>query len=1024
MEKQKVDKPIPTPIEIPQRDVPGEEEQERERMSKARKSWLCFTWAMTWYIPSCCISLCGMKRKEIQIAWREKVTLNLMILGLSVIVIFCIGVLGNLICPKQSNLSIYEVRDQHNVAESAFVYTRGRIYDVTGYSRVHEAFGVEKFYMLNRTAGKDVSSLFPVLPSDCLDEDDPRTKSIDKTFFKNKNLNTTKALGDDILPHENPALALEAMKPHYVGKLVWMMKEIEKMQKDGTMALKTYKNEVFDFTPLFGIQSKMLDIFLPGFGARLLDAQSRIDITSLVDSVTDAGDKKQTLRCMRGLLKVGEVDTRDSFKCQFTNYAMLFSTGVLVLVILFKFLASLQFGSKPSPEDCDRFVICQVPCYTEDTESLKRTIDSLAALRYDDKRKLLFVICDGMIMGSGNDRPTPELVLDILGISQDEQPPAIDYVALGDGVKQHNRARLYSGLYEITGHVVPYIVVVKVGAKEETARPGNRGKRDSQILLMRFLNRVHYNKPMNPLELEIYHQMKHIVGVDPSFYEYVLMVDADTVVLPDSLNRMVSVCTRDSTVMGLCGETKIANEKDSFITMIQVYEYFISHHMAKAFESLFGTVTCLPGCFCMYRIKAPNETPLLINNCVVGDYSENRVDTLHVKNLLSLGEDRYLTTLMLKHFPKYRLIFTSDARCETHVPDKWSVLLSQRRRWINSTVHNLAELMFLDQLCGFCCFSMRFVVMLDLFATLVMPATLVYLVYLIYLIVLNESQLPFVSLMLLVAAYSLQAVIFIVRGEYQHFGSLIIYILALPIFSFYLPLYAFWHFDDFSWGNTRVVTGEKQKQVYLADVKKFDPSSIPHKTWSEYEKGLLQEMDCASNKSDETKSSVSSCARSKTSSAPDYFLNKKISGRNMQAGNVTDDALLLSVTGSNHGRNRGPRSVCSMSNITATPNTINPLLSSGYHQQLYMNHMAPAAPVEPLTPHSPVMPVAPVIRSPNDFPTDAEIQAEVYRILSGADLTVITKKKIREELSAFFNVNLSHRKEFINQVINNYLRSM
>lgn len=26
-----------------------------------------------------------------------------------------------------------------------------------------------------------------------------------------------------------------------------------------------------------------------------------------------------------------------------------------------------------------------------------------------------------------------------------------------------------------------------------------------------------------------------------------------------------------------------------------VYEYFISHHMAKAFESLFGSVTCLPG---------------------------------------------------------------------------------------------------------------------------------------------------------------------------------------------------------------------------------------------------------------------------------------------------------------------------------------------------------------------------------------------------------------------------------------------
>jgi hypothetical protein len=29
----------------------------------------------------------------------------------------------------------------------------------------------------------------------------------------------------------------------------------------------------------------------------------------------------------------------------------------------------------------------------------------------------------------------------------------------------------------------------------------------------------------------------------------------------------------------------------------------------------------------------------------------------------------------------------------------------------------------------------------------------------------------------------------------------------------YIPLYSFWHFDDFSWGNTRVIVGEKGKKV-------------------------------------------------------------------------------------------------------------------------------------------------------------------------------------------------------------------
>lgn len=74
-----------------------------------------------------------------------------------------------------------------------------------------------------------------------------------------------------------------------------------------------------------------------------------------------------------------------------------------------------------------------------------------------------------------------------------------------------------------------YIVVVKVGKPTERTKPGNRGKRDSQILLMQYLNRVHFDAPMCPLELEIYHQMRNVIGIDPAFYEYIFTVDADTV---------------------------------------------------------------------------------------------------------------------------------------------------------------------------------------------------------------------------------------------------------------------------------------------------------------------------------------------------------------------------------------------------------------------------------------------------------------------------------------------------------------
>ena len=183
----------------------------------------------------------------------------------------------------------------------------------------------------------------------------------------------------------------------------------------------------------------------------------------------------------------------------------------------------------------------------------------------------------------------------------------------------------------------------------------------------------------------------------------------------------------DKKLIAVCGETGLANAKQSIITMMQVYEYFISHHLAKAFESLFGSVTCLPGCFSLYRLRTPDtHKPLLIANQLVSDYAENRVDTLHMKNLLHLGEDRYLTTLLLKHFSNFKTQFVRDAHAYTVAPDDWKVLLSQRRRWINSTVHNLGELMFLDRLCGFCCFSMRFIVMIDLLSTIIQPVSVAY----------------------------------------------------------------------------------------------------------------------------------------------------------------------------------------------------------------------------------------------------------------------------------------------------------
>lgn len=240
--------------------------------------------------------------------------------------------------------------------------------------------------------------------------------------------------------------------------------------------------------------------------------------------------------------------------------------------------------------------------------------------------------------------------------------------------------------------------------------------------------------------------------------------------------------------------------------------------------------------FCMYRLRTADKgRPLIISDKVIQEYADCDVDTLHKKNLLSLGEDRYLTTLMTKHFPAMSYKFVPDAYALTAAPETWSVLLSQRRRWINSTIHNLAELVWLKDLCGFCCFSMRFVVFLDLFGTIILPATCVYLGYLIYTAASGVGQFPLISIIMLAAVYGLQAIIFIIKRQWQHVGWMIIYIIAFPIYSFVLPIYSFWKQDDFSWGNTRIVIGEKgDKKVVAVQEEGFDPRSIPLQKWDDY----------------------------------------------------------------------------------------------------------------------------------------------------------------------------------------------
>ncbi|KAG9293777.1 hypothetical protein G9A89_019114 [Geosiphon pyriformis] len=799
--------------------------------------WVIFSWIVTACFCNPCLSSIGkMKDPNIRQAWREKFALCFIILCISGFMGFLTFGLSTIACQRKVPLYPQDILRLYGpqVTGRKVHIVRGKIYDTGNFFQFGSHRPIAPFSdedlkpIIEPLFGTEISSYFP-----------PNYKAIGcSSSPKNTVCNQ-----NDNRYHCHTSLAsrklLETLSMNEFVGFTW------DNITNGDRKLFVYNDAVYDLTEYLDTQNS--DFWLGGPDTtKWLASLVGEDATKKILHSTNT---TRIAQCFEHFL-VGKIDGT-TIGCFATNLILIVMTVVFTGITLIKFVSAIAFdwflswqlgkiSKKPKTNDQITRILLLVTCYSEGVESMQTTLDSLAGTDYSDEHKLLFVIADGDITGSDNDRSTPQICKDLLEpqFPELDEPEFVSYSAIGDGKKQHNMAQVYTGYYNVNNHRVPMCLIIKSGTPEERkgAKAGNRGKRDSQLILMSWLSHVYFNERMSRLEFDLFQKVRGLTGVTPDKYEMVLMVDADTLVKPDSVSHMVAAMERDPKVMGLCGETKIANKTASWVSMIQVFEYYISHHLGKSFESIFGGVTCLPGCFCMYRIKAPkfdgSSVPILVNPDLVETYSSNTVETLHQKNLLLLGEDRYLTTLMLRTFPKRKMIYVPKAICKTVVPDEFKVLLSQRRRWINSTIHNLMELIRVPQLCGIFCFSMQFVIFLELVGTVVLPSSLLFMVYLAY--AAAHGQAVLLPLIFIAATYFLQAFLIVFTShKVMYVMWMVVFIFAMPVWNFVLPLYAFWHFDDFSWGATRKIAGEDNGHGDGGgDV--FNPNDIPMKKWDEW----------------------------------------------------------------------------------------------------------------------------------------------------------------------------------------------
>ena len=105
-------------------------------------------------------------------------------------------------------------------------------------------------------------------------------------------------------------------------------------------------------------------------------------------------------------------------------------------------------------ENQELYTICLVTCYSEGEQGLRNTFESLACTKYNDSKKLLFIIADGLIKGEGNDLLTSEIILNLITENYHQykhpntkMPEPQSYVSIATGNKQKNMARVVIYLF-------------------------------------------------------------------------------------------------------------------------------------------------------------------------------------------------------------------------------------------------------------------------------------------------------------------------------------------------------------------------------------------------------------------------------------------------------------------------------------------------------------------------------------------------------------------------------------------------
>jgi cellulose synthase/poly-beta-1,6-N-acetylglucosamine synthase-like glycosyltransferase/peptidoglycan/xylan/chitin deacetylase (PgdA/CDA1 family) len=154
-------------------------------------------------------------------------------------------------------------------------------------------------------------------------------------------------------------------------------------------------------------------------------------------------------------------------------------------------------------------------------------------------------------------------------------------------------------------------------------------------------------------------------GIALSRHPIIVMLDADTVVEPEAIHRLVQPFA-DPTVGAVAGNVKVGN-RSSMVTRWQHIEYVIGFNLDRRLYERFDCIPTVPGALGAFRRIAVDAA---------GGITDE-----------TLAEDTDLTIAV--HRAGWRVVYVDDARSWTEAPATIGQLWRQRYRWSYGTMQAL-----------------------------------------------------------------------------------------------------------------------------------------------------------------------------------------------------------------------------------------------------------------------------------------------------------------------------------------------